>query len=200
MKKDLLKLLDELRAIAQLGIHYTKDDFDRGRYEKILQLTANTYADIADLHSPLILKRFQEELGHITPKAGVNGAIIFEDTKLFITRRADDGLWEMPGGWCDLGESPRDALRRELLEETSLAVEIGELIEVFHRLPGDFDQPHTTYHLLFVARVKTGEFAPSSETTDYKLFDGTEKLSWHRDHEKMASTALTWLRLQRPAR
>ncbi len=57
------------------------------------------------------------------------------NNKFFLTKRHDDSSWELPGGWAEVGEGPREALQREIEEETSLSIEAGPLIEVFHRLP-----------------------------------------------------------------
>jgi mutator protein MutT len=62
----------------------------------------------------------------------VVAAVIEHDDRLLVTRRLQgvhlEGLWEFPGGKIDPGESHRDALLRELLEELGVQAEIGELI------------------------------------------------------------------------
>lgn len=190
MKDTPLKLIEELRGIAQLGLNYSKDVHDRARYERLLEIVSSEYGTLTDVPSYKIHERLREELGHITPKVGVNGALFSSDRKLFLTRRADDKTWEMPGGWADLNESPRQALAREFLEETSLTVQVEALLEVVHRLPGDFGQPHTSYHLLFMCRAETLNPSLSAEVTDWGFFDRAAKLEWHRDHRKMFEVAM----------
>lgn len=68
----------------------------------------------------------------------VTAAIIFDGEKVLITRRPEDklhpGLWEFPGGKIDPGESPSEALRREIREELAAEVQVMEIFEVvFHR-------------------------------------------------------------------
>ena len=186
-----LEFLEELRRIAKLGLAYTNDSFDRVRYEDLLALAAKEYAGISQASPEDILTRFNKELGHVTPKVGVNAAI-FKDEKMFLSRRTDDNLWELPGGWSELGESPRDSLKRELVEELSLDVMPREIIEVFHRYPGQYGQPYTTYHLLFHCTCDVVAPQISSEVSEFGFFEIDQISEWHRDHQMMAQTAIAW--------
>jgi hypothetical protein len=103
-QKNYLDLLDELRAIAQLGLNYSKDPFELERYNKLLQLAANSYSEITGLSAAEIRGRFNQELGYITPKIGVNGVLFNNEGLLLLERRADDLLWGIPSGWVDVGE------------------------------------------------------------------------------------------------
>ncbi len=153
---DKLTFLEQLRAIAQLGLNYSRDPHDQQRYQRLMELALQGYAGEFGLPVTELRHRFAQEVGHVTPKVGVNAVIFGPEGKLFLTRRRDDGCWELPGGWADVGESPREALRRELLEETGLDVRPRQLIDVLHRLPGDMGQPHTSYHLYFHCTVESG--------------------------------------------
>ena len=68
----------------------------------------------------------------------VTAAVISDGDKILITRRPDDkrhpGLWEFPGGKVDPGESPEEALCREIREELDVEVQVLKIFEVvFHR-------------------------------------------------------------------
>ena len=68
----------------------------------------------------------------------VTAAVISDGEKILITRRPDDkrhpGLWEFPGGKVDPGESPEEALCREIREELDAEVQVLKIFEVvFHR-------------------------------------------------------------------
>ncbi|MBK9050126.1 MAG: NUDIX hydrolase N-terminal domain-containing protein [Chloroflexi bacterium] len=189
---DKLTFLEQLRAIAQLGLNYSHDPHDRQRFKKLLDLALQGYAGEFGLPITELSHRFAHEVGHVTPKVGVNAVIFGPEGKLFLTRRRDDQCWELPGGWADLGESPREALRRELIEETGMRVRPRQLIDVHHRLPGDMGQPHTSYHLTFHCTIESGEFRPSDETLEAGYFAAAAALNWHRDHQQMALQAAFW--------
>ena len=63
----------------------------------------------------------------------VTAAVIRNDGSVLITRRPEGkphaGMWEFPGGKLDGNESPRDCLRREILEELDLEVVVGDILE-----------------------------------------------------------------------
>ncbi|MEU9416933.1 NUDIX domain-containing protein [Streptomyces sp. NPDC051000] len=63
--------------------------------------------------------------------ASVAGAVLHEDGRLLAIRRADNGTWELPGGVLELTESPEVGVRREVLEETGIEVQVEELTGVY---------------------------------------------------------------------
>lgn len=71
----MLKILEEIRAIAQLGLNYSTDIYDRERYERLLSIASSEYGSLSDLQPEVISDRFRAELGYITPKVGVSAAI-----------------------------------------------------------------------------------------------------------------------------
>lgn len=71
---------------------------------------------------------------HFTdPKVAVIALVAADGAALLVRRGVDPGrgLWSLPGGYLDAGEMPAEALRREILEETGLAVHVGEMIAIF---------------------------------------------------------------------
>ena len=106
--KNVLELLDEIRSIAQLGLCYVDNDYDRLRYEKLLELSSFEYSNISGMDEKIIIERFRNEVGYITPKVGVNGVVFNEDGQILLERRVDDKSWAIPGGWAEVGQSPQD--------------------------------------------------------------------------------------------
>ncbi|HHH29851.1 MAG TPA: NUDIX domain-containing protein [Polyangiaceae bacterium] len=74
------------------------------------------------------------------PILAVGGVVFDREGRVCVIRRGQPpmaGRWSLPGGRVELGERLEDALRRELLEETGLEVEVGELVEAVEILDGD---------------------------------------------------------------
>jgi 8-oxo-dGTP diphosphatase len=104
------------------------------------------------------------------PIIGV-GAVIVSDGRALLVRRATEplkGEWSVPGGMLELGEKLRDGAAREVLEETGLQVEAGEVLDVFDSIFTDGDG-RTQYHYVlidFLCRVIAGEAIAGSDVTE----------------------------------
>ena len=85
------------------------------------------------------------------PMIGVGAVIIHRDRVLLVRRATEPlkGEWSVPGGMLELGEKLRDGLHREVLEETGLEVEPGEVLDVFDSIFRD-EQGRTQYHYVLI--------------------------------------------------
>jgi hypothetical protein len=133
---DIFSLLEELRAIAQNGLHFATDPYDRERYERLMSLTTRTYSWLLDLPGETLRARFSREAGCITPKVGAGAAIFNAAGEILLMERADGSGWCLPCGWIEPNEKPIEALVREVREETGLEVRVGPLVGVFTRRTG----------------------------------------------------------------
>ena len=170
--KNILDLIDELRAIAQTGLNYASDPFDLQRYDRIMEVVCKAYSTFSGLPTKEIQQRFSKEVGYVTPKIGVQCALFNEAGEILLEKRADDSLWGLPGGWVEVGEGPEETVRRELKEETNLLVEGLSVIGFYTRLPGQFHQPHTSVHILYYCGQWCGTLTKSFES----LADGISGL------------------------
>ena len=95
------------------------------------------------------------------PLLGV-GAVIVKNDQILVVRRANpplQGQWSIPGGLVDTGETTKEAVIREIREETSLTIEPLELVEVFERILRDADS-RVQYHFVvidYLCRLVSGE-------------------------------------------
>jgi len=178
---NLAELLDELRILAKNGLHYTDDPYDEERYERLLELTSEYYAEVVELPPDTVRERFADELGHVTPKVGGRAAIFDDDGKALLIKRSDDGTWSHPGGFTEPNERPVDTAVRETKEETALNVEPIELVGVYPRIAGEYG-PHGFVGLVYLCEIVGGNIASSreSETVQYREIDAVSE--WHKDH------------------
>ena len=107
------------------------------------------------------------------PIVGV-AAVIFSGESVLMARRNQEpgrGQWSLPGGGVELGESLLDALRRELLEEISIKVDIGGLIGVFDRVIRDREN-RVRYHYVLVdfwGWITSGQPRPGSDISELRF-------------------------------
>jgi 8-oxo-dGTP diphosphatase len=105
----------------------------------------------------------------VKPQLAVS-ASIFRDGKILLVRRARApglGLWSLPGGRVEFGESLEIALRREVMEETALQIEIGGLAGWREVLPGANSSTAHFVIMSFATRWSAGEPVLNDELDDF---------------------------------
>ena len=127
-----LQTLRELMSIAQAGLTYTRDPYDRQRYEQLQRLTAELLAEGSAASRPEWLEVLTPERGYLTPKLDVR-AVVVRAGQVLLTRERQDGRWSLPGGWADPGDGPGGVAVRETLEETGHPVRALRLLAVLDK-------------------------------------------------------------------
>ncbi len=100
-------------------------------------------------------------------------ALCAQEGRLLLVRRAGDpfrGYWDLPGGFLDEGEHPLDALKREVLEETSLEVEPEDFIGIWMDWYGSGPGAHATLNTYWTARVLSGEATAADDVSETAWF------------------------------
>ena len=178
-----IKCSKQLMAIAQNGLTYAENHFDRERYEQVRQVAAEMMAEQSDTSHQKVLDLFAGEVGYATPKVDVRGAVFRDDQILLVKERAD-GLWTLPGGWADVNESPREAVVREIIEESGYTTRAIKLLAVWDRAkhPHTPPFPYHIYKICILCELTGGEAATSHETDGAEFFaeDGLPELSISR--------------------
>jgi ADP-ribose pyrophosphatase YjhB (NUDIX family) len=109
-------------------------------------------------------------------RPGVAAVIQNGEGRILLQRRSDNALWGLPGGSVEIGESVRDAIVREVREETGLSVELVRLIGVYSdpRLQVvRYPDGNVVHYIstLFACRIVAGDLQTSDETLDLRFFD-----------------------------
>ena len=108
-------------------------------------------------------------------------AVIFDgDGRVLLERRSDNGFWGLPGGAVEVGESVEQAIKREVMEETALQVEVNRLVGVYsdprHYNISSYPDGNVVHWVTVVFECVRigGEMAMSHESTDLRYFDVNE--------------------------
>jgi ADP-ribose pyrophosphatase YjhB (NUDIX family) len=185
-------LLDEVRAVAQTGLHYSTDPFDRERYERLLGIATAEYAERAGLDEREVRERFARDVGYVTAKVGADAAVFDEHDRILLVRRVDDGRWGLIAGWVDPNEGPAQTVVRELAEEVGLTARVDRLVGVFARPPGAHGNPHSVVSVVYLCDVIGGELRPLAHEVEeiaWRHLDDVEPDEWHHHHETLARAA-----------
>ena len=165
-----LKWAVELQSLAQAGLTYGRDAYDRARYERIREISAEILSHMSDLPVGTVRDLFCGETGYQTPKIDTRAAI-FQDGKILLVQE-NDGRWSLPGGWCDVDVSVGENTVKEVREESGLEAAAERVIAVQdrakHNLP---PYAYGVCKIFVLCSVTGGQFQENIETIGYGYFE-----------------------------
>lgn len=159
----------KLQSIAQAGLYYGKDEYDRERYEQVRQIAAEMIAHRAEIPLERAKSLFCGETGYQTPKLDTRAAI-FQGEKILLVRERN-GTWSLPGGWVDVDASVKENAIREVREEAGLEVTADLVIAVQDR--EKHNRPAYAWKIckIFVlCTAVSGAFSENIETVESGYF------------------------------
>jgi ADP-ribose pyrophosphatase YjhB (NUDIX family) len=160
----------QLQAVAQTGAAYANNDFDRQRYDLVRNIAAAMMAAGSGAEPRDLVELFQRERGYATPRMDVRAAV-FRDERILMVQERSDGLWTLPGGFADVGDSPSMAVEREVQEESGFTAKATKLVALLDR--NRHPHPPFGYHLwkaFFLCELQGGVARPSIETSAVDFF------------------------------
>jgi ADP-ribose pyrophosphatase YjhB (NUDIX family) len=166
--EELYRIADELRGVANLGLNFAANEYDKERYERVLSASARLIATIEHRSPNEVLTQFRDNLHHISPLAGAEAAV-FRSGKLLLIRRRDDGLWALPGGLTEVGETLAESAQRELWEETGVRGRVTQLLGIFDSRVWHTPIKSQLYHAVFLAESDDVP-TPGPEALDVAFF------------------------------
>ena len=164
-----MKWAIEIQSLSQIGLAYTKDVYDRERYERLREISAEMLAKKTELSIEKVKDLFCNETGYQTPKIDTR-AVIFRDNKILLVHE-NNGTWSLPGGWCDVLESIKSNTEKEVREETGLNVRAVKIISIQDR--NKHNKPVYAYgvcKIFVLCEVINGKFVENIETTEIRYF------------------------------
>jgi len=166
-----LRIARELRAIAQTGLTFSADRFDRQRYERLRELAGSLLALGSGADYDMILSILREDNGYATPKVDVRGAA-FVDGRVLLVREISDGKWTLPGGWADINQTAAECVVREIAEESGFTAKALKLAAVYDYQRSNRPSRHldSIYKLFFICEITGGAARASDETSEVAFF------------------------------
>jgi 8-oxo-dGTP pyrophosphatase MutT (NUDIX family) len=185
---DLAAIAARLRRTAEAGLAGSRDPYNLDRYRRAAHLATALETLVTRVNS---ITPAPTSLDVRTPALGAEAAIFDDAGLLLLIRRAGDGTWALPGGICEVGESPAATAVREVREELGIDVETSHLVGVYdNRLigaPGASVPVAATY----ACRIIGGRPAVSAEVLEFGWFapDGVRALTLFHAHPAKIAAA-----------
>ena len=176
MEDSWLAWAKRLQSLASTGLHYSKDDFDKERYEEVAGIANQMLAALGSVPVERIQGLVSDfAQGYATPKIDVRGAVI-SDNKVLLVREASDGLWTLPGGFADVGISPAENVVKEIWEEATIQVSARAVYGIRHKAKHEYDPDvRDFYKLFFLCETLTeSEPKPGPEVTEVGFFQSDQ--------------------------
>jgi ADP-ribose pyrophosphatase YjhB (NUDIX family) len=170
--KDFLNDIKKLKNIADLGLLYATDPFDRERYTELHELSLKLLAQLTDTPLSKINDFYAPITDYPTPKVDVRALVLNDKNQILLARERSDRRWSLPGGWADVGLSASEVAAKEVHEETGLTVSPTRLLAVFdkkcHPHP---PQAFYVYKFVILCTIVSGELVPAHDILDARFFD-----------------------------
>lgn len=168
--KEIYDYIIRIQAIAKIGLVYSKDPYALSNYEEINKLSL----DFLEKFLEVSFSRpsyFQRDI-YPTPNISCR-TIIFnkERTKILMVRESDSQTYSLPGGWCELYDSPATAAKNECSQEAGADVDIIRLVGVLNRTPFKSNISIPEYVIVFEGVINGPLHEHEYETDDVAFFD-----------------------------
>ncbi len=165
-----LKYAKKLQSIAQAGLEYSSDKYDRERFQQIREISVDILDHYTEIDSEKIKKLFTCEKGYQTPKIDVRAAVI-KNNKILLVKEKIDGLWSLPGGWADSDLSLSENLIKEAVEEAGAEIVPKRIIAVLDRNDQKTPPcPYSIYKIFVECSLKKIDFKENMETSAADFF------------------------------
>ena len=165
---DFVKYLQRMIAITDTGLTFTKDPFDRERYEDLRSLLSEMLNQGLDIDSEEVTEVLKPTFAYATPLMDVRAWIV-EDEKICLVRGQGENDWALPGGFGEVGYSPTENILKEIEEETGFEAKVERLLAVFDT--NRFQLQSKQYaKFVFECKLLDGQFQENQEIADLQFF------------------------------
>ena len=91
----------QIKAIAQIGIEYTKGEYDLERYQQLTKIAHEMISKLSGAPISKVDNFFVPDSGYATPKVDLRAGIVDKE-KILLVKERSDNKWTLPGGWADV--------------------------------------------------------------------------------------------------
>jgi ADP-ribose pyrophosphatase YjhB (NUDIX family) len=175
MERNYFEHIKRLQALAEIGLAYSDSNYDIERYEEIQEICLEMLEQLTDVPVTKIKTIIQENNGYKTPKVDVRAVVFNPEGQILLVQEKADGCWALPGGWADVGYTPRMIAEKECFEEAGLTVKSSKLIAVMDKTAQQMPPEFEYVYKLFIRCEPIGtQIAAGAETDNVGWFNENE--------------------------
>lgn len=184
MNDEILEFIKKVQAISQTGLSFSKDVYALENYEELKAVSIemlSKYTGVTGRDADLY-----RDYTYPTPQPAVR-TLVVEAGKILLVQERESGLWSLPGGWCDIDQTPAANAVKEVWEESGYHVQITKLLGVFDRRNYLERSLYDVYCFYFLGEKVGGEPLPNHETiaVDWFPIDQLPPLSRKNSYEEI---------------
>lgn len=200
MKRTFFEQIKRIQALSEIGLEFSTIPYDQERYSEIQEICLEMMEQLTDVPVEIIRPVIQEKNGYKTPKVDVRAVVFNREGRILLVREKVDGCWSLPGGWADVGYTPRQIAEKECFEEAGLKVKATRLLAVMDKtaqhMPPEFEY---VYKLFIECTPKDYLISVGSETSGVDWFDEKDlpELSRPRNLESQIRIMFEYYRNER---
>ena len=172
MSNEFMNTINRLKAIADTGLLYATNDYDKERYTELLDISIRLMSDVSGHSIENLQMNFPLVKDYPTAKVDIRGLVLNEHKKILMVKESTDKKWSLPGGWADIGHSPSETIVKECKEETGLAVIPLKLLAVFDKRKHAHPPENLySYKMVFYCEASSAEINKGFDVLDVGYFD-----------------------------
>ncbi len=168
---ELLEEIKQLKSLAEIGLLYSKTEYDKERYQELQGISFKLLSHITNHSIQSLQEALPLQKDYPTAKVDIRGLILSPDKKILLAKESADGKWSLPGGWADIGYSPKETIIKECKEETGLDVQPTKLLAVFDKkMHPHPPQPFYVYKMVFLCEAISFNINKGFDVLDVQYF------------------------------
>lgn len=164
-------------SICKIGKIYSTDPYALENYDELEKLSMKILGKFDELtfEKPNIFLRNV----YPTPSVSCRCVIFNEAGEVLFVKESSSDTYSLPGGWCDLYDSPKDAILKEIEQEAGAQIEDLNLVGIINKTPKRINKKDQfdsvpTYEIIFKAKAKNLTGNHTHETCDVRFFKENE--------------------------
>lgn len=166
MERYIFEKIKRIQSLAETGLHYAENIFDRERYDELQTICLELLEKMTDIPIEKIRPALIDNNGYKTPKVDVRAVVFNEKDEILMIKEKADGCWALPGGWADIGYTPRQIAEKECFEEAGLEVKAKRILAILDKTAQNMPPQFEYVYKIFILCEKQNDKISTGPETD----------------------------------